>query len=110
MTVITRRQLRSLSYRNAISVGEPSEDTFTKTMQESDDVDDPMDGSFEVLCSSEGDEHESTWDEPESGASEEDEESDDPEADDDYEGTLTSSKATRDANCIDSYAPHGKTH
>lgn len=88
MPVTTRRQLRGLSHRIAISETGPSEDTFPRTMQESDDDDDPMDGSFAVLCSSEGEEHESMWDEPESGASE-DEESDNPEVDDDYEGTFS---------------------
>jgi hypothetical protein len=60
-------------------------------MQESDDNDDPMDGSFTVLSSGE----EGVWDEPESGSSEEEsgnEESDNPEVDDDYEGTFDTIK------------------
>jgi hypothetical protein len=93
MPVTTRHQLRSLSHPNAISEGGPSEDTLLRTMQESDDDDDPMDGSFAVLSSSEEDE--SVWDEPESGAPEEEsgpEESDHPEVDDDYEGTFNTIK------------------
>ncbi|KAF8487336.1 hypothetical protein DFH94DRAFT_849739 [Russula ochroleuca] len=89
MPVTTRRQLMGLSHPNAISERGPTEDTLPRTMQESDDDDDPMDGSFAVLSSSEEDEdHEPVRDEPESGASEEaldHEESDLLEVDDDYE-------------------------
>jgi hypothetical protein len=94
MPVITRRQLRSLSHPNAVSEGGPSEDTLPGTMQESDVDNDPMDGSFAVLSSSkEDEEQELVWDEPESGASEDEsdhEEIDHPDVDDDddddYEG------------------------
>lgn len=92
MPVITRHQLRSLSHPNAVSEGGPSEDTLPRTMQESDVNDDPTDGSFAVLSSSKEDEgQESVWDEPESGASEDEsdhEEIDHPEVDDDYEGSF----------------------
>jgi hypothetical protein len=96
MPVTTRRQLMGLSHPNAISERGPTEDTLPRTMQESDDDDDPMDGSFAVLSSSEEDEdHEPVRDEPESGASEEaldHEESDLLEVDDDYEGTFNTIK------------------
>jgi hypothetical protein len=93
MSVTTRHQLRSLSHPNAVSEGGPSEDTSPRTMQESDVDDDPMGGSFAVLSSSkEDEEQESAWDEPESGASEDesdhDEEIDHPDVDDDYEGNF----------------------
>jgi hypothetical protein len=45
-------------------------DHWAREMQEcgeSDDDDDPMDKSFAVLSSSEGEEHKTLWDEPESG-------------------------------------------
>jgi hypothetical protein len=80
-------------------------------MQESDDNDDPMDGSVAVL--SEGEGHESVWDEPESGTSEEElghEDSDHPEVDDDYEGTLNTIKSYTSCKLLHSDAPHGKTH
>ncbi len=90
MPVTTRRQLRNLSHFDANSKGGPSEDTFPRTMQESDVDDDPMDGSFAVSSSdNEDEEHESVWDQPESDASEEesDHESDHSEVDDDYKGS-----------------------
>ena len=90
MPVTTRRQLRSVSHLDAISEAGPTEDAFPRTMQKSDIDDDPMGGSFAV-SSNEGEEHEPVWDEPEFGASEEElghEESDNPEVDDDYEGTF----------------------
>lgn len=80
-------------------------------MQESDDDDDPMNGSIAVL--SEGEEHESVWDEPESGASEEEfghEESDHPETDDDYEGTSDTIKGYMPYKLVHSDASYGKTH
>jgi hypothetical protein len=93
MPVTTRRQLRSLSHPNAIGECGPSEDTFPRTMQESDDDDDPMDGSFAVLPSSEeGEEHESVWDEPKSGAPEEELGHAESDNDDDYEGTFNTIK------------------
>lgn len=92
MPVITRGQLRSVSHPNE---GRPSEDKSPRTMQESDDIDDPMNGTFAGLPSSEeGEGHESVWDEPESAPEGEsdNEESDHPEVDDDYEGTLDTIK------------------
>jgi hypothetical protein len=92
MPVITRRQLRNLSYPNALSEGGPSKDTLPRTMQESEVDDDPMDGSLVVLSSSDEDEEqESVWDKPESDASEDEsdhEEIDYADVDDDYEGNL----------------------
>jgi hypothetical protein len=93
MPVITRRQLSTLSRPNTVSEGGPSEDTLSRTMQESDVADDSMDGSFAVLSSSkEDEEQESVWDEPESNASEDEsdhEEIDHPDVDDDYEGNFS---------------------
>ena len=87
MPVTTRHQIRAVFYLSAISEGGPSEDTFPGTMQESDDDDDAMDESFAVLSSGEGEEHESVWDEPESGASEGGSGREESEIYDDYEGT-----------------------
>ena len=85
MPVITRRQLSRLSHPNAMNEGGPSEDTFPRTMQESDVDDNPMDVSFTVLSSSkEDEEQESIWDEDESDH----EEIDHPDDDDDYEGSF----------------------
>lgn len=64
-------------------------------MQESDDIDDPMNGTLTGLPSSEeGEEQETVWDEPESASEGEsdNEESDHPEVDDDYEGTFNTIK------------------
>jgi hypothetical protein len=111
MPVVTRGQLRSISHPNPISEGGALADTLPRTMQESDDDDDPMNGSIAVL--SEGEEHESVWDEPESGASEEelgDEESDHPETDDDYEGTSDTIKGYMPYKLVHSDASYGKTH
>ena len=100
MPVITRHQLKSLSYANAMSEGGPSEDTLPRTTQESDVDDDSMDGSFAVLSSrKEDEEQELLWDEPESDASEDEsdhEEIDHPDVDDDYEGKF---------HTIDGYIP-----
>jgi hypothetical protein len=103
MPVITRRQLRSISHSNPISEGGTLEDALPRTMQESDDDDDPMDGSVAVL--SEGGGHES-----ESGASEEEFGRDHLEVDDDYEGTFNTVKSYTSCKLVHSDAPHGKTH
>ena len=85
MPVVTRRQLSRLSHPNAMNEGRPSEDTFPRTMQESDVDDNPMDVSFTVLSSSkEDEEQESIWDEDESDH----EEIDHFDDDDDYEGSF----------------------
>ena len=84
MPVITRRQLSRLSHPNAMNEGGPSEDTFPRTMQESDVDGDPLDASFAVLSSSkEDEEQESIWDEDET-----DHEEIDHDVDDDYEGSF----------------------
>lgn len=62
-----------------------------RIMRESEDVDDPMDGSITELSDSEDEDYRSVRDEHESHASEGEsnhEESDDGESDDDFEGVF----------------------
>lgn len=93
MPVTTRsQQSRSLLYPHAIdeSEGGPSEDRLSRTMQEWDSDDDPIDGSLTGLSSSEDEEHKSVLDESEFDDSEKSnhEESDDFEFDGNFEGPL----------------------
>ena len=75
-----------------MSEGGPSEDTMQRTMQTSDADNHFMDGSIAASSSStEDEEQESVWDEPESDASEgesDNEEIDHLDEDDDYEGNF----------------------
>lgn len=108
MPVTTRRQLRSASHRNAISEGGPTEDALPRTMQESDNDDDLMGGSFAVSSSEDGEEHGSMWDEPVSGASEDEsdrEEGEYPELDDDYEGTFNTIRVYTPCKLRTQYRP-----
>ena len=87
MPVTTRRQTRGLLDTDVIG-GRP-EDMPAGIMRESEDVDDPMDGSITELSDSEDEDYRSVKDGHESDASEGElnhEESDNGESDDDFEG------------------------